>query len=336
MELKRHEMNINPGSKGYISGPIKFRFTPVRERSAMIDCYYESDYDNNGSDADTVDHFQSSPNSPASNTSLSCDGEEDERGWIDCDSEDTERMSLITSKWTMAHHELLNNKQLWWNIEIIVKKEPFLDDYSQIQYIIVVEKEAIFCRLIEDRFTSSVQAVLVCGFGFPDASTRSAVAILKARFCDAVVIGLCDYNIDGFLLLMSYKFECPSFRYEGKGLAVNSLMWGGLRHSHISTFCFKSEPLTEREKRRIERTIKEIKDAFTSEDNQMITKKRCADGNGKPLTRKKWEIGTKAYIAELENMLKSNISIQLEGLLEVSLDYVSTFLHKLLRDYDYI
>lgn len=43
---------------------------------------------------------------------------------------------------------------------------------SEARYILVVEKEAVFVRLAEDRLTAKIPAILVTGKGVPDLATR--------------------------------------------------------------------------------------------------------------------------------------------------------------------
>jgi meiotic recombination protein SPO11 len=43
---------------------------------------------------------------------------------------------------------------------------------SEARYILVVEKDAVFQRLSEDRFFMTVPSILITAKGFPDLATR--------------------------------------------------------------------------------------------------------------------------------------------------------------------
>ena len=46
------------------------------------------------------------------------------------------------------------------------------------RYVVVIEKDAIFQRLMEDGFAATVEAILVTAKGMPDMATRSFVHAL--------------------------------------------------------------------------------------------------------------------------------------------------------------
>lgn len=64
---------------------------------------------------------------------------------------------------------------------------------SGARFILVVEKDAIFARLAEDRIWDSTPCVLVTGCGVPDVATRALVRLLHNSL-NIPVYGLFDCN----------------------------------------------------------------------------------------------------------------------------------------------
>lgn len=104
-------------------------------------------------------------------------------------------------------------------------------------YLLVVEKEAIFHRLVEDGFTRSASCILIACCGYPDVAVRAAVSRIANFFpvcqprllvfisfdrrrrllslCSANIavflfqtitcVGLSDYNPHGFALMQCFR-----------------------------------------------------------------------------------------------------------------------------------
>lgn len=69
--------------------------------------------------------------------------------------------------------------------------------------VVVVEKEAVFGRLVAAGLASRVPSVLVTGRGYPDHATRAFAAGLRRAF-DVPAFGLCDCDPDGLRILLCY------------------------------------------------------------------------------------------------------------------------------------
>ncbi|DBA85877.1 TPA: hypothetical protein ACH3X1_005427 [Trebouxia sp. C0004] len=65
------------------------------------------------------------------------------------------------------------------------------------QYIVVVEKDAIFQRLVEDGFCNLASSIIVTAKGMPDLSTRVFLRQLHEAFPQLPVLGLVDWNPSG-------------------------------------------------------------------------------------------------------------------------------------------
>lgn len=85
--------------------------------------------------------------------------------------------------------------------------------------IVVIEKEGIFQRLVEDQ--QLPDCILVTGKGFPDMATREAVRHMHETLEQLPVFGLADCDPYGVLVLQTYQ---------NSGIPVQ---WLGLRPSQI-------------------------------------------------------------------------------------------------------
>ncbi|DBA69797.1 TPA: hypothetical protein ACH3X2_012519 [Trebouxia sp. C0005] len=65
------------------------------------------------------------------------------------------------------------------------------------QYILVVEKDAIFQRLVEDGFCNLAPSIMLTAKGMPDLSTRVFLRQLHEAFPQLPVLGLVDWNPSG-------------------------------------------------------------------------------------------------------------------------------------------
>ncbi|XP_069174828.1 meiotic recombination protein SPO11 isoform X2 [Procambarus clarkii] len=97
---------------------------------------------------------------------------------------------------------------------------------SQARYILVVEKDATFQRLVEAQVHRTFgPAILLTGKGYPDVSTRQLLHRLW-RELRVPVLALTDADPYGLHIAAVYKFG--ALAREDPGLAVSSLAWLGI------------------------------------------------------------------------------------------------------------
>lgn len=84
-------------------------------------------------------------------------------------------------------------------------KFPIRIDAHAAQYLIIVEKDAVFQRLMEDRIFDRMPSILVTGRGYPDLATRALVRAIAMLFPDIIVVGIADCNPSGVRVLWQYK-----------------------------------------------------------------------------------------------------------------------------------
>jgi hypothetical protein len=97
-------------------------------------------------------------------------------------------------------------------------------------YILIVEKECIFRRLVEDGVANG--CVLLTGCGFPDLATRAFTHQLASSAPSLPVYGLCDWNVFGLAILRSYARGGSSAHPEANAWGV-PVRWLGLRSGDV-------------------------------------------------------------------------------------------------------
>ena len=124
---------------------------------------------------------------------------------------------------------------------------------SDARCVVVVEKDGIFRRLVEDRFFERYPCVLVTGMGVPDIATRALVHKLRGSL-DVPVYGLVDWNSWGVGVLLCYKVGSARLGLEAVRYTVD-VKWIGLRSSQVDRLELPAscrQPLTDRDRRRAE------------------------------------------------------------------------------------
>ncbi|CAL5010245.1 unnamed protein product [Urochloa decumbens] len=99
---------------------------------------------------------------------------------------------------------------------------------SDARYIIVVEKDAIFQRLAEDRLYNQLPCILITAKGYPDLATRFILHRLSQTFPNTPIFALVDWNPAGLAILCTYKYGSISMGLESYRYACN-VKWLGLR-----------------------------------------------------------------------------------------------------------
>lgn len=118
---------------------------------------------------------------------------------------------------------LIDSSWITSNIEIEILRA---------RYILVVEKECVYSRLIDDGVIDLAGGIIVItGKGYPDLSTRACLKALHKTF-NLPVRCLCDCNPHGISILLTYKIG-SSRMPESKRFVVPALQWLGLRPSQL-------------------------------------------------------------------------------------------------------
>uniref|UniRef100_A0A453RXB0 Topoisomerase 6 subunit A/Spo11 TOPRIM domain-containing protein n=1 Tax=Aegilops tauschii subsp. strangulata TaxID=200361 RepID=A0A453RXB0_AEGTS len=85
---------------------------------------------------------------------------------------------------------------------------------SDARYLILVEKDAIFQRLAEDRLYNQLPCILITAKGYPDIATRFILHRLSQTFPNMPIFALVDWNPAGLSILCTYKYGSISMGLE--------------------------------------------------------------------------------------------------------------------------
>ncbi|OAP12700.1 SPO11-2 [Arabidopsis thaliana] len=101
------------------------------------------------------------------------------------------------------------------------------------RYIIIVEKHAIFHRLVEDRVFNHIPCVFITAKGYPDIATRFFLHRMSTTFPDLPILALVDWNPAGLAILCTFKFGSIGMGLEAYRYACN-VKWIGLRGDDLN------------------------------------------------------------------------------------------------------
>jgi len=76
---------------------------------------------------------------------------------------------------------------------------------SNARYVLVVEKDAVFNRLMQEGICQQLQLIMITARGQPDLATRAFVNRVAELLPDAPVLALVDFNPSGVLILSTYR-----------------------------------------------------------------------------------------------------------------------------------
>ncbi|KAE9421503.1 hypothetical protein Angca_004806, partial [Angiostrongylus cantonensis] len=105
---------------------------------------------------------------------------------------------------------------------------------SSTQFIIVVEKDAIFQKLIDEGyFEYFPRSLLVTGKGYPDLCTRKVLQWIVDQLA-VPIYGLFDSDPHGCIeIMLTYKYGSSSDCVEGRHCHVKQIQWLGFKPSDI-------------------------------------------------------------------------------------------------------
>ncbi|CAH1451362.1 unnamed protein product [Lactuca virosa] len=99
-------------------------------------------------------------------------------------------------------------------------------------YIIVIEKHAIFQRLAEDKVFNQIPCILITAKGYPDLATRFLLHRMSRAFPEMPIFGLVDWNPAGLAILCTFKYGSIGMGLEAYKYACN-IKWLGLRKDDL-------------------------------------------------------------------------------------------------------
>ncbi|XP_042318494.1 meiotic recombination protein SPO11 isoform X3 [Sceloporus undulatus] len=96
------------------------------------------------------------------------------------------------------------------------------------KFILIVEKDATFQRLLDDDFCNTMSpCIIITGKGVPDVNTRLLVRKLWDS-CHVPIFALVDADPHGIEIMCIYKYGSRSMSFEAHNLTVPAIRWLGL------------------------------------------------------------------------------------------------------------
>ncbi|XP_033348911.1 meiotic recombination protein W68 [Bombus vosnesenskii] len=115
---------------------------------------------------------------------------------------------------------------------------------TRAKMVLIVEKDAVFQKLLKDDCISSLSCILVTGKGYPDVTTRMLVKLLSEKLELPVYI-IVDADPFGVDIMCVYRFGSAALSRERKCLACSKVRWLGIHPSELLALGVNTVPLTE-------------------------------------------------------------------------------------------
>ncbi|EGE05342.1 meiotic recombination protein spo11 [Trichophyton equinum CBS 127.97] len=145
-------------------------------------------------------------------------------------------------------------------------------DISGISWILVIEKEAVFHRLITSGYHNASAAgsgILLTGKGYPDLSSREFLRLLsRHEVCNSKMISspppifiLVDSDPDGMAIMSTYKYGSMAQVHRNADLNMPSIQWVGLQASKMMSATNHTDmsslvPMSQRDRKKAEAILK--------------------------------------------------------------------------------
>eukprot|EP00736_Rhodelphis_marinus_P000401 Rmarinus@m.10369 len=116
---------------------------------------------------------------------------------------------------------------------------PFIDKVTNIEgdaeFILLVEKDAAFMRLAEDRFYNRYPCILITGKGQPDLATRMFLKKVKEHL-KIPVLALVDSDPYGLKILSVYMHGSKNMAYDSANVTTTDIRWLGVLPSDLQKY----------------------------------------------------------------------------------------------------
>jgi len=140
---------------------------------------------------------------------------------------------------------------------------PYIDKITDItsdaEFIVLVEKEAAYMRLAEDRFYQKHPCIIITGKGQPDVASRLFLRKIRDLLC-IPVLALVDSDPYGLKILSVYTSGSKGMSYDSNHLTTPDIKWLGVRPSDLDKYNLPAQcrlPLTEHDRKMGTELLKE-------------------------------------------------------------------------------
>lgn len=191
---------------------------------------------------------------------------------------------------------------------------PSIDRVTNIrgdaEFILLIEKDAAFMRLAEDRFYNTFPCVIISGKGQPDVATRLFLNKVRTSL-NIPILGLFDADPYGLKILSVYMKGSKNMSYDAINLTTPDIKWLGVRPSDLEKYNIPAQC-------RLEMSEHDVK-------------------TGKELLQEEFIQSNPAWHKELEMMVKSKVKAEIQALSSFGFQYLTReFLPRKLREADWI
>lgn len=161
--------------------------------------------------------------------------------------------------------------------------ERIADIESDAQFILLVEKDAAFMRLAEDRFYVKYPCIIITAKGQPDVATRLFLKKLRTTL-QIPILGLVDSDPYGLKILSVYTSGSKNMSYDSANLTTPDIKWLGVRPSDLDKYHIPEQcrlPMTEHDiktgKELLEEDFIKKNPAWYAELEMMVRRKEKAE-----------------------------------------------------------
>ncbi|RVW98732.1 DNA topoisomerase 6 subunit A [Vitis vinifera] len=157
------------------------------------------------------------------------------------------------------------------------------DMQSDALFILLVEKDAAYIRLAEDRFYNRFPCIIVTAKGQPDVATRLFLRKMKTEL-KLPVLALVDSDPYGLKILSVYGCGSKNMSYDSANLTTPDIKWLGIRPSDLDKYSIPEQcrlPMTEQDiktgKDLLEEDFVKKNPGWVEELNLMVKTKQKAE-----------------------------------------------------------
>ncbi|KAM0953250.1 putative DNA topoisomerase (ATP-hydrolyzing) [Dioscorea sansibarensis] len=177
---------------------------------------------------------------------------------------------------------------------------PNIDRVSDLEsdalFILLVEKDAAFMRLAEDRFYNRFPCIIVTAKGQPDVATRLFLKKMKTEL-KLPVLALVDSDPYGLKILSVYMCGSKNMSYDSSNLTTPDIKWLGIRPSDLDKY----------------RVPEQCRLPMTDQDVKV----------GKDLLEEDFVKRNEGWVRELEMMVRTRQKAEIQALSSFGFQYLT-------------
>jgi len=183
---------------------------------------------------------------------------------------------------------------------------PMLDQVdnfeSDAEFLLVIEKDAVFQDLAEEKFFNYLPCILVTASGQPDMATRMFIKRIHEHL-SIPILGFLDADPYGLDILRVYSIGSKALSFESVELAVPEIKWLGLLPSDIKEYQIPKSVLikmTENDMKRADDLLQEdfVKSRPEWDRQIRIMKDTGMKAEIQALAGKNWRFMTSTYLPQ--------------------------------------